>query len=201
MKKIVLISLCLLVVVVTVGLALVLPHLRMAANERSLFAAPNIKVAADVARKILKSNSARGRAAIRQYADQHRLCAFDTTHDLLLLCDENNGEVYVVYAGLQGATVSTGDRSLDKAVAAAIPEITSESFSIGKPPKLFEGMHLLTPKEDQADFVLKHKAANEWSRVSFEFDKGRLLSQGLHDVTDTEVDTWRGKQDWPETWK
>lgn len=201
MKKIVLISLCLLVVVIALGLAFGLPHLRLAADRKSLFSAPNQKVAATIARKIMKSNSAQGRATIQQYADQHRLCAFDTIHNLLLLCDDNNGAIYVVYAGLQGTTVSTGNSSLDKAVAAALPETTSDSFSIGKPPKLFEGIHLLTPKEDQADFILKHKVSNEWYRVSFKFNKGRLLSQGLYDVTNAEVDIWRGSQDWPEMWK
>lgn len=181
------------------GMFVALPRLHMWNLEKSLAAAINAKTAAPIARAVLKGNTASGTAAVAQYAEQHEWCDFDPAHALFLLCDQDSGQIHIVYVG-PGPAVSTGDAALDKAVTAAIPEVTGMTLSIGKPPQLFQGVHLLSVAEDHADFVLRPSGDAHWYRLRFEFNNGRLIASGSHDVSDKDLAEWRKSEDWPRSW-
>lgn len=178
MKKLAPILGLVLIIVVIVGLVLVFPWLRLAKLERSLYSATSAKAAAAIARNIIELDRAEGIAVIDRYADQGVLRAFDATHNILLLGDKGNGEVHQVHVGPEGTPVSTGDRSLDSAITAALPQVTS--FSIGNPPKRLERIDFLKSEENHSDFILKPIYGEKQYRVSFRFSRGRLVSQGLH---------------------
>lgn len=96
--------------------------------------------------------------------------------------------MHQVHVGPEGTPVSTGDRSLDSAITAALPQVTS--FSIGNPPKRFERIGFLESEKNHSDFILKPISGEKQYRVSFRFSRGRLVSQGrlleeptsLHDL-------------------
>ena len=201
MKKATVVPISILAIVAVVVLVFAAARLRLSHLKEALSAETDVEAAASIARTIMKSHGARGIAVVRQYVKQHENCALDATHKLLLLCDKDNGKIHIVYVGPEGKAVSTGDAALDEAITAAIPETTGETMSIGEPAKLFKGVHLLAAEEGQAEFVLKPKMGNEWYRVLFRFSDGRLTSQGLHEVNNTELGQWRTNQNWPKSWQ
>lgn len=201
MKKPVSVFILALISLIIIVLVVVAPYLRLGHLEKSLYDAKNAEEAATVARAIMKANSSRGMHVIQEYANQQDLCALDAAHGILLIGDEATGKIHEVYAGPQGTIVASGDSSLDKAVRAAIPETTLESFSIGEPPVLIEGVHVLSSEATQVDFLLKTKTDNEWYRFSCKFAGDRLTEQRFYDVSNKELQTWQEKQDWPLTGK
>jgi hypothetical protein len=185
---------------VAAGAYVAAPRLRLFRLERALFAATDAKTAAPIARAILKNGGPPATDALIRYANQHPWCSFDPLHNVALFCDETNGQIHIVYVGPDGPEVSTGDPGLDKAVRAAIPEVTGETLTVGEPPHLFTGIHLLPPETDRADFVLRPKATGQWYRVEFDFKDGRL-AVGSYDVSNADLSRWRKNADWPKSWQ
>jgi hypothetical protein len=186
-----------LAIVVSIWSVLLVPRLRLSRLEEALSAAVDAETAATISREILKSSVKRSKAVLLDYANEHELCEFDSTHEILLIADDVSGEIHVVYLGPGG---TTGDPLLDEAVAPGMPETIAQSFTIGEPPRLFRGIHLVAVDEEQADFVLRPQAEAEWHRYSFEFAGGRLVSEGLHDLNETELIQWQNSRGWPQRW-
>jgi hypothetical protein len=200
MRKFVFVLIAVVAVAFVAGLLLSIPRLRSWRLETALAEAGDAEAAASIARTIMKSDDERGKAVLVQYANERDLCAFDTTHNLLVLCDAGGSKIHIVYVGPRGSPVSTGDAALDRAVTAAIPEPSSETLSMGDPPVLFNGVHLLAAEPAQADFILREQAGSEWHRLCLKFTRGRLMSQGVHSVSDAELQEWRKNPDWPPSW-
>jgi hypothetical protein len=186
-----------------VGMFLAAPRLRMFYLKKALYAAADSEEAAPIVRTILKSGNARGATVVSEYANQRKMCAFDASHRVVLIGDERSPEVHIVCLGPSFTLVSTGDASMDDAIGKAIPipKTTSRRFSIGEPPRLFRGIHLVAVDEEHADFVLRPQTEPEWHRYSFHFSEGRLVASGLHDVSETELAQWQQSPDWPPDWK
>lgn len=191
-----------LVAVGAAGIFVALPRLRVWNLEKALAAATDARTAAPIARTLLKANSPSGTRAIVQYARQHEWCDFDPAHVLFLLCDQDSGQIHIVHVGPSGPAVKTGNAPHDEAVTAAAPEATALILSVGEPPQVFKGIHLLSAVEDHADFVLSRPSVDaRWRRLHFAFENGRLMASGFHDVSDRELSEWRKNEDWPRSWQ
>lgn len=192
MKKPTSVQIILLILLALVGVLFALPLVRSLRLEKALSTATDAKAAASIARTMIKSNSKRGIAAVARYANRHESCAFDATRNLLLLCDDQTGEVHIVYFGPEGTPASIGDTSIDELVVA--------SFSIDEPPRLFSGIHLLSRQKDRTDFILRPKTGSDWYRYSVRFSDRSMTARGLHGVGDSELHQWRRNEDWPQSW-
>ena len=189
------------IIAIIIGSVFVVPRLRLASLERSLYSEPDTKTKAAIAWKILESKSEQGIAALQKYARQNRLSAFDMTHNMFLLCD-HDGSIHVAYAELANMKeTSAKDKPRDKNDPVITCKITSMSLKFGDPPMIFEGIHLLDSEEGHNNFILKQESENKWLRISFEFNEEGTITSSSHDVTNRDLEQWRKTENWPEAWK
>jgi len=151
---------------------------------------------------------------VAQYASESPLRAFDREHRLFLMHDDATGRTHEVAVSPQG-TVEIKDSSLSntdkenlaRTIHAAMPRITSESFTIGQPPAIFSALHFLGREQDsvrgndKVTFVLKERGLPRYHAVVFQFEQSRLISEGLYGVSEADLFRWQQADSWPQDWK
>ena len=50
-------------------------------------------------------------------------------------------------------------------------------------------------------FILREKGSDKYFEIRFTFEKARLISQGLHDVSEIDIRSWSAGSRWPKEWK
>ena len=201
MKKWMLIVASVIVVLLAVGALFLVPRLRLASLERSLISEADARAKAAVARRILEVNSSAGEAILQRYADRDPQCAFDATHGVFIICDDNDGAIHQAFPPRPPIVESIRDPAVDEVIFKMTMTWTDLSVKLGDPPKHFECIRLLSVEPNQADFVLKERKRDAWHRLSFRFDAQGLKSTDSHNATDAEFEEWKTRDNWPEEWK
>ena len=185
---------------------LLFPQWKIQSLSRQLDEAKTPVEAAAVAREILEYNTPNSSALVVQWAATSPLRAFDARNSVLLIHDPSNGKIYHVVTAPRGSVEvppdsklsATEQENLRSAVFEAVPRITEEVQTIGTPPKVFSEIHLLREptSNERARFVLKVEGKEEYYEIRVSFEGSRLVSQGLHDVSQEDVRNWKFDGTW-----
>lgn len=161
------------------GLMVVRPVVRAGQLSRVLSQTSAAGDAADVARELLKIGNERALAAVADYAAASDLRAFDARHAILLIHDPATSRTHLVHVRPRGEPIDTGDPALDRAMAAAIPEVAGETFRLGDPPEAFVAVRVVESVVGHVDFLLESEDAGASTRYRFRFEDDRLASEAL----------------------
>jgi len=190
------------------------PRLKVYSLERQLRETSSPAKACGFIRKLLECGSDHAYDVVAQYASESSLRSFDRNHRIFLQHDTSTGVTHEVVVSPQG-TVEVKDSSLTKtdkdaiakAVLAAMPRTTSESFTIGTPPTIMSGLYFVGAEEEaqqeaeKVTFVLKERALPKFHAIVFEFKEGRLVGEGFRDVSEADLRQWQQANSWPKEWR
>jgi hypothetical protein len=190
------------------------PRLKVYSLERQLREASSPAKACGIVRKLLECGSDRAYDVVAEYASESSLRSFDRDHRIFRLHDSSTGVTHEVLVCPQG-TVEVQDSSLTnkdkeaiaKAVQAAMPRTTSESFIIGKPRTIMSGVYHVGTKQnaqgeaEKTTFVFKERGSAKYHAVVIEFKEGRLIGEGFRDVSEADLRKWQQADSWPQEWR
>lgn len=196
--------------VVVITAFLLWPRFKLASLDKQLQAAQAPGHVVAVVRDLLELDSDAARAVVARFAAESPLRAFDSDHRIFVLHDAATGRTHEVVMAPQGSVVVQGtglaradQQSIKRAVQAAVPRISSESFTFGEPPTILAGVHCLGKKQDgeeQATFILRERDRPRYHALVFRFAAGRLISEGLEDISEAELAQLRNEASWPQGW-